>query len=36
MTGCTLGQWIDGTVHPAPNQRIDIHATVRNLGDRRA
>src|SRR5204862_6707131 len=25
------GQWIDGTVQPAPNQRIDIHATVREL-----
>jgi pimeloyl-ACP methyl ester carboxylesterase len=25
------GPWIDGTVRPAPNQRIDIHATVRQL-----
>jgi pimeloyl-ACP methyl ester carboxylesterase len=25
------GPWIDGTVSPAPNQRIDIHATVRQL-----
>jgi pimeloyl-ACP methyl ester carboxylesterase len=25
------GPWIDGTVHPAPDQRIDIHATVRQL-----
>jgi hypothetical protein len=25
------GKWIDGTVHPAPNQTIDIHATVREL-----
>jgi pimeloyl-ACP methyl ester carboxylesterase len=25
------GAWIDGTVSPAPNQRIDIHATVREL-----
>lgn len=25
------GRWIDGTVEPAPNQTIDIHATVRNL-----
>lgn len=25
------GAWIDGTVLPAPNQRIDIHATVREL-----
>jgi pimeloyl-ACP methyl ester carboxylesterase len=25
------GPWIDGTVQPAPNQRIDIHATVREL-----
>jgi pimeloyl-ACP methyl ester carboxylesterase len=25
------GPWIDGTVQPAPNQRIDIHATVRQL-----
>jgi pimeloyl-ACP methyl ester carboxylesterase len=25
------GPWIDGTVQPAPNQRIDIYATVRQL-----
>ena len=25
------GPWIDGTVHPAPNQKINIHATVRQL-----
>ena len=25
------GPWIDGTVQPAANQRIDIHATVREL-----
>jgi pimeloyl-ACP methyl ester carboxylesterase len=25
------GPWIDGAVQPAPNQRIDIHATVRQL-----
>ena len=25
------GPWIDGTVQPAPNQRVDIHATVRQL-----
>lgn len=25
------GKWIDGTVEPAPNQTIDIHATVREL-----
>ncbi len=25
------GPWIDGTVSPAPNQRIDIHATARQL-----
>ena len=25
------GPWIDGTVHPAPNQRINIAATVRQL-----
>jgi pimeloyl-ACP methyl ester carboxylesterase len=25
------GPWVDGTVQPAPNQRIDIHATVREL-----
>jgi hypothetical protein len=25
------GPWIDGTVQPASNQRIDIHATVRQL-----
>lgn len=25
------GPWDDGTVTPAPNQRIDIHATVREL-----
>lgn len=25
------GPWIDGTVRPASNQRIDIHATVRQL-----
>jgi pimeloyl-ACP methyl ester carboxylesterase len=25
------GPWIDGTVQPAPNQRIDIHATVHEL-----
>jgi len=25
------GSWIDGTVHPAPNQTIDIGATVRQL-----
>jgi len=25
------GPWIDGTVQPAPNQQIDIHATVRQL-----
>jgi pimeloyl-ACP methyl ester carboxylesterase len=25
------GAWDDGTVTPAPNQRIDIHATVREL-----
>jgi pimeloyl-ACP methyl ester carboxylesterase len=25
------GPWIDGTVQPAPNQRIDIHATVGEL-----
>jgi pimeloyl-ACP methyl ester carboxylesterase len=25
------GPWIDGTVQPAPNQRINIHATVREL-----
>jgi pimeloyl-ACP methyl ester carboxylesterase len=25
------GPWVDGTVQPAPNQRIDIHATVRQL-----
>src|SRR5262249_21575739 len=25
------GPWIDGTVQPAPNQRINIHATVRQL-----
>ena len=26
------GPWDDGTVSPAPNQRIDIHATVGELG----
>jgi pimeloyl-ACP methyl ester carboxylesterase len=26
------GPWIDGTVQPAPNQRINIHVTVRQLG----
>jgi pimeloyl-ACP methyl ester carboxylesterase len=26
------GSWIDGTVQPAPNQTIDIGATVRQLG----
>jgi hypothetical protein len=25
------GPWIDGTVQPAPNQRANIHATVREL-----
>jgi len=25
------GAWVDGTVTPAPNQTIDIHATVREL-----
>lgn len=25
------GPWLDGTVLPAPNRRIDIHATVRQL-----
>jgi alpha/beta hydrolase fold len=25
------GPWIDGTVQPAPNQRVNIHATVRQL-----
>ena len=25
------GPWLDGTVTPAPNRRIDIHATVREL-----
>jgi pimeloyl-ACP methyl ester carboxylesterase len=25
------GPWIDGTVQPAPNQKINIHATVRRL-----
>jgi pimeloyl-ACP methyl ester carboxylesterase len=25
------GPWVDGTVRPASNQRIDIHATVRQL-----
>lgn len=25
------GPWIDGTVQPAPNQQINIHATVRQL-----
>jgi pimeloyl-ACP methyl ester carboxylesterase len=25
------GPWIDGTVQPAPSQRINIHATVREL-----
>jgi pimeloyl-ACP methyl ester carboxylesterase len=25
------GPWIDGTVQPAPNQKINIHATVRQL-----
>jgi pimeloyl-ACP methyl ester carboxylesterase len=25
------GPWLDGTVTPAPNRRIDIHATVRQL-----
>jgi hypothetical protein len=25
------GPWIDGTVQPAPNQRINIHATVGEL-----
>jgi pimeloyl-ACP methyl ester carboxylesterase len=25
------GPWIDGTIQPASNQRIDIHATVRQL-----
>ena len=25
------GKWVDGTVQPAPNQTIDIHATVREL-----
>ena len=25
------GAWVDGTVQPAPNQTIDIHATVRDL-----
>ncbi len=25
------GAWVDGTVEPAPNQTIDIHATVRAL-----
>ena len=25
------GPWIDGTVEPAPNQRLDMHATVREL-----
>jgi pimeloyl-ACP methyl ester carboxylesterase len=25
------GPWIDGTVQPAPNQTINIHATVRQL-----
>ncbi len=27
------GAWNDGTVHPAPNQRIDIHQSVRELED---
>jgi pimeloyl-ACP methyl ester carboxylesterase len=27
------GAWNDGTVDPAPNQRIDIHASVRELED---
>jgi pimeloyl-ACP methyl ester carboxylesterase len=26
------GPWIDGTVEPGPNQRLDMHATVRELG----
>jgi pimeloyl-ACP methyl ester carboxylesterase len=25
------GAWIDGTVEPGPNQRLDMHATVREL-----
>ncbi|MGZ4132607.1 MAG: alpha/beta fold hydrolase [Actinomycetota bacterium] len=25
------GKWVDGSVQPAPNQTIDIHATVREL-----
>jgi hypothetical protein len=25
------GEWVDGTVQPAPNQTIDIHATVDEL-----
>ena len=25
------GPWIDGTVEPGPNQRLDMHATVREL-----
>jgi hypothetical protein len=25
------GPWIDGTAQPAPNQTVDIHATVRQL-----
>jgi hypothetical protein len=25
------GAWIDGTVRPAPNQRLDIHASVEEL-----
>lgn len=25
------GPWIDGTVEPAPNQKLDMHATVREL-----
>jgi hypothetical protein len=27
------GAWNDGTVYPAPNQRIDIHQSVRELED---
>jgi hypothetical protein len=26
-----VGDWIDGTVEPAPNQKLDMHATVREL-----
>ncbi len=29
------GPWDDGTIRPAPNQRIDIHASVRALEERR-